>query len=89
MSITIQMDASGRLVLPKAVRVLLNLSRGAMLRAEVIAGRIELVPVSEHGSDVVVKRGGVSVLKRTGRKVDAAAAVADERAAQEGRGTRR
>jgi AbrB family looped-hinge helix DNA binding protein len=43
---TIQMDASGRLVLPKSARERLNLRGGAQLRADVVAGRIELVPVA-------------------------------------------
>jgi AbrB family looped-hinge helix DNA binding protein len=85
---SIQMDASGRLVLPKALRERLNLRGGARLRAEVVAGHIELVPVAAAG-EVVVNKGGIAVLARTGARADAAAAVAAERAAQEGRGLRR
>ena len=89
MKSTIQMDASGRLVLPKSVRERLNLRRGARLRAEVVAGHIELVPVGTTGADVVTAKGGILVLKRTGSKADAAAAVAAERKDQEARGLRR
>jgi AbrB family looped-hinge helix DNA binding protein len=86
---TIKMDASGRLVLPRALRQRLNLRGGARLRAEVVAGRIELVPVAAEDAAVVMKKGGFAVLKRTGAVADAAAAVAGERAAQESRGLRR
>ena len=89
MKSTIQMDAGGRVVLPKAVRERLNLRRGARLRAEVVAGHIELVPVATTGADVVTQKGGILVLKRTGSKADAAAAVAAERKDQEERGLRR
>jgi AbrB family looped-hinge helix DNA binding protein len=89
MTSTIQMDASGRLVLPKAVRERLNLRRGARLRAEVVAGHIELIPVGTTGADVVAQKRGILVLKRTGNKADAATAVAAERKDQEARGLRR
>ncbi len=89
MSSTIQMDASGRLVIPKTVRERLNLLRGASLRAEVVAGHIELIPVGKSGADVLMKKAGITVLKRTGAKADAAAAVAAERETQEARGLRR
>jgi hypothetical protein len=51
-------------------------------------GRIELVPTVATGEVIVIK-GGIAVLARTGARADAAAAVAAERAAQEGRGLRR
>jgi AbrB family looped-hinge helix DNA binding protein len=85
----IRMDASGRLVLPKEVRERLNLSGGALLRAEVVAGHVELVPVAADGAGLVLRKGGIAVLKRTGAVTDAAAAVSADRAAQEGRGLRR
>jgi AbrB family looped-hinge helix DNA binding protein len=86
---TIPMDASGRLVLPKALRQRLNLRGGARLRADVVGGHIELVPVSIAGADVTTAKSGILVLKRTGAKSDAAAAVAAERLDQEERGLRR
>jgi AbrB family looped-hinge helix DNA binding protein len=89
MTNTINMDASGRLVLPKAVRERLNLGGGASLRAEVVAGHIELIPLSSTGAEIVVRKSGIAVLKSSGAKADAAAAVAAEREAQEGRGLRR
>jgi AbrB family looped-hinge helix DNA binding protein len=87
MNKTIQMDASGRLVLPKALRNLLNLRGRSRLRVEVVAGCIELMPVAAAGE--VVNKGGIAVLARTGTRADAATAVAAERAAQNGRGLRR
>jgi AbrB family looped-hinge helix DNA binding protein len=86
---TIKMDASGRLVLPRDLRERLNLRGGARLRADVVAGHIELVPVAAEDAGVVMRKGGIAVLKRTGVVADAAAAVVAERAAQEGRGLRR
>jgi bifunctional DNA-binding transcriptional regulator/antitoxin component of YhaV-PrlF toxin-antitoxin module len=89
MSYTIKMDESGRLVLPRAVRERLNLTSSTNLRADVIAGRIELTPIEDAGTDVLTRKSGMTVLKRTGKKVDAAAAVAAERDAQAERGSRR
>ena len=83
------MDANGRLVLPKALRARLNLTGSARLQAEVVAGRIELTPVANVGAAALSRKAGITVLKRTGAKVDAAAAVAAERASQEERGLRR
>jgi AbrB family looped-hinge helix DNA binding protein len=85
----IKMDASGRLVLPKSVRERLNLRGGARLRADIVAGHIELVPVAADDASAVVIKGGIAVLKRTGVVANAAAAVGAERSAQEGRGLRR
>lgn len=89
MSLTIKMDGSGRLVLPKVLRDRLNLTSSTSLRVDVVAGRIELTPVENAGADVLGRKAGIVVLKRTGKKVDAAAAVAAERDAQEERGLRR
>lgn len=86
---TIQMDASGRLVLPKAFRERLNLRGGASLRADLVAGRIELTPVADADAPTVGKKGGIAVLRRTGAKVSAAEAVAADRRAQEERGLKR
>lgn len=89
MTYTIQIDASGRLVLPKAVRERLNLAAGSSLRAEVIAGHIELTPTAGAQKAVLSRKAGITVLKRTGVEVDAAAAVAAEREALEERALRR
>ena len=89
MSATISMDAHGRLVLPKAIRERLHLAGGASMRAEVIAGRIELTPVEHVGEAELSRKSGITVLKRTGARADAAAAVAAERDDQAERGSRR
>ncbi|MDB5971834.1 MAG: AbrB/MazE/SpoVT family DNA-binding protein [Hydrocarboniphaga sp.] len=89
MTTTISMDASGRLVLPKAIRQRLNLQGGARLQASVVAGHLELIPVSDEEQPAVVRKSGLMVLAATGKPVDAAAAVAAERGDQEARGTRR
>jgi AbrB family looped-hinge helix DNA binding protein len=89
MNETISMDASGRLVLPKAIRRRLNLSNGAALRVDVVAGRIELTPVENAGAIQTARKAGIMVLKRTGTKTETAAAVAAEREAQAERGLRR
>lgn len=89
MTNTILMDASGRLVVPKAIRERLNLGSGASLRAEVVAGRIELTPVEGAGETALSREGGIMVLKRTGVKADAGAAIAAERNSQAERGSRR
>jgi len=80
------MDASGRLVLPKKVRDRLSLAGGATLRAEVVAGRVELTPVDATEALPMARKRGILVLKQSGAAVDAAAAVAAEREDSESRG---
>lgn len=89
MRITIQMDGSGRLVLPRAVRERLNLTGGVSLQVDVLAGRIELTPLCTIDEASLSRKSGITVLTRVGAKVDAASAVAAEREAQEERGRRR
>lgn len=89
MSYTITMDNSGRLVIPKAIREQLNLAGGGHLRADVAAGRIELTPVGDESRDTLIGKGGITVLKRKGTSVDAAAAIAAERGTQAERPLRR
>jgi bifunctional DNA-binding transcriptional regulator/antitoxin component of YhaV-PrlF toxin-antitoxin module len=86
---TIQMDASGRLVLPRALRERLNLAGGARLRASVVAGRVELQPVEDEEQPKVRRVNGMLVLAPTGKRVDAAAAIRAERDDSEARGLRR
>lgn len=72
--------------MPKVIRERLNLRGGALLRADVVAGRVELVPIPTEARPALKRKGGIVVVARTGAKVDAAAAVAAEREAQESRG---
>lgn len=76
-------------MLPKALRDRLNLKAGAQLRAEVVAGRIELTPVADERQPGITRKGGIAVLSRSGVPVDAAAAIAGEREDSEGRGLKR
>ena len=82
MTRTIQMDGSGRLVLPKALREKLNLAGGTSLRADVVAGRIELTPLGDVSAAVLTRKSGVTVLKRTGAAVDGGAVAAERLASK-------
>lgn len=74
------MDASGRLVLPKALREQLNLKTGARFVAEVVAGRIELTPEADDGDFEIIEKNGLPVIRsRSGQKIDAVAAIKADR----------
>lgn len=79
MKTAINIDASGRLVLPKHLRERLNLHGGARLSATVVAGRLELTPMTSEAAMPLKRKGGIAVLARTGVRADAAAAMAAER----------
>lgn len=79
----IVMDASGRLVLPKALRDQLQLKAGAKLRAEVVGGRIELTP--EDDDCELVEKNGLWVIRSKNpdaTKFDAAAELKTSRQAR-------
>lgn len=76
----ISMDASGRLVLPKALREQLNLKAGARLTAEIVGGRIELTPEADDGDFEIAEKNGLPVVRsRSGKKFDAVAAIKADR----------
>lgn len=76
----ISMDASGRLVLPKALRDQLQLKAGSKLRAEVVGGRIELTPEDDDGDFEIVEKNGLPVIRsRGGKRFDALAAIKADR----------
>lgn len=89
MSSAIQIDASGRLVLPKSVRERLNLRAGTRLRAEIVSGHVQLTPIGDIKPPALKKKNGLTVLARTGISSDAAAAVTEERELQAQRALRR
>lgn len=85
----ITIDKAGRIVLPSAVRRLLNLEPGSRLTLDVVAQRIELTPQADAESALLVVPGRRTVLRPTGKPSDAAAAVRAERDGQARRATRR
>ena len=58
-AINTTMDAAGRLVIPKAIREEAELEPGALLRIEIVDGRIEIVP--EVRSVRIVTKGHLRV----------------------------
>ena len=61
---------------------------GANLRAEVVAGHIKLTPIASR-KVVLARKAGLTVVRRTGVKVDVAAMVAVQREVIEERALRR
>jgi AbrB family looped-hinge helix DNA binding protein len=82
MNLDITMDNAGRIVLPSAVRRLLNLTAGSRLTLDVVAQRIELTPLPDTHDALKIVPGKRTVLRPAGRSFDAAAAVRAERDAQ-------
>lgn len=78
----ITVDQAGRIVLPSAVRRLLNLGPGSRLTLDVVAQRIELTPQADANAELLRRPGRRTVLKPSGQAFDAAAAVRAERDAQ-------
>jgi len=75
-------DGAGRIVLPSAVRRLLNLTAGSRLTLDIVAQRIELTPAPDADAGLQVVAGKRTVLRPTGQAFDAAAAVRADRDAQ-------
>lgn len=81
MTATITIDEAGQITLPDAVKRVFGVEPGSRLRAEVTAGRIEIVqelPVVTEG----VLENGVLLLPKLGIKMDAAVAIRGDRAEQ-------
>ncbi len=76
------LDSAGRVVLPSETRRRLNLRPGSRLLLSVVAERIELTPEAQADAPLGVAPSKRKVLPPTGERLDAAAAVRDERAAQ-------
>ena len=79
MSTTLTMDATGRLVLPRAMRQKLALNGGAKIRAELAGGSIQLTPESPVR---LVKKGKRLVVAGFPKDFSAVAAIAEAREAQ-------
>ena len=74
----IAMDSSGRLVLPKRLRQMLNTPPEALFEAEVLGDRLEL-KLTEPDSGRLRRRGALLVAARQGKAVDAVQAVRQTR----------
>ena len=81
-------DSAGRIVLPSAVRRLLNLGAGSRLTLDVVAQRIELTPLADADAGLQVVAGRRTVLRPTGQSFDAAKAVRADRDARSRKGGR-
>lgn len=83
-SSTIAVDESGRVELPESVRKQFQLSAGSLLRLEPVGDHLELTPVTERISEVVLKeKNGLLVVGATGTPCDASVAVEETRADRE------
>jgi bifunctional DNA-binding transcriptional regulator/antitoxin component of YhaV-PrlF toxin-antitoxin module len=74
MTATLTLDDQGRITLPEAIKRAFGIRPGAVLRAEVSRGRLQIegdLPVITEG----VLEDGMLVLPRMGMTMDAAAAI--------------
>jgi|LakMenEpi03Aug12_release.lakeMendotaPanAssembly.Ray.scaffolds.fasta_scaffold2169422_2 bifunctional DNA-binding transcriptional regulator/antitoxin component of YhaV-PrlF toxin-antitoxin module len=81
MTATLTLDDQGRITLPEAIKRAFGIRPGAVLRAEVSRGRLEIqgeLPVVSEG----VLEDGMLMLPKLGITVDAAAAIRAERESQ-------
>lgn len=82
MKTALTVDSAGRVVLPSEARRRLNLRAGSRLLLSIVAERIELTPEAQADAPLVMAPSKRKVLPPTGERLDAAAAVREERAAQ-------
>ena len=82
MKTVLTVDSAGRVVLPSDPRRRLNLRPGSRLLLSVVAERIELTPEGQIDAPLGIAPSKRKVLPPTGERLDAAAAVRDERNAQ-------
>ncbi|MDH7501879.1 MAG: hypothetical protein QHJ82_04075 [Verrucomicrobiota bacterium] len=78
MKTLIAMDASGRLVLPKHIRRMLNVPKTALFEAEVAGNRLELT-LAEPEPGKLSRRGKLLVVAKQGVAVDVVEAVRNTR----------
>lgn len=81
MTATLTLDDQGRITLPEAIKRAFGIRPGAVLRAEVSRGRLQIegdLPVITEG----VLEDGMLVLPKMGMTMDAAAAIRADREAQ-------
>ena len=83
MKVSTTIDSAGRILVPVSIRRRFNLAQGSRLRLEVVAERIVLTP--ECDPSPLVRSGKRLILKPSGKRVDAAAAVRAERDARQTR----
>ncbi len=79
MEVLVEMDEAGRLVLPKAVRRALGISRRTKFRAEVVGAKVELIPCLESTARLEKDAHGLLVVKATGKPFNAVEALAEIR----------
>lgn len=82
MSTTLILDKTGRVLLPAQVRKQMNLQPGTQLRLDVLGERLELTVQAAPEPALALAPSRRRVLPASGRALDAAAAVREERAAQ-------
>lgn len=87
MTATLTIDEAGQINLPDAMKRVFGVEPGVRLRAEVTAGRIEIVKDIPSVTEGVLENG-VLVLPRLGIKIDAGAAIRAERDELAERGAR-
>ena len=74
----ITMDGRGRVVIPKEVRALMNLTSGSAFSTTIVGNRLELTPVAKP-EPFPRPKSGLMVMSRSGKQFDAVSALASTR----------